>query len=67
MGMFTPKGDRLNKKQMVKELEKIGANCKLCSTTPSGMVYDAYKQKVWCPRCGMPPIPAPEFLKKENK
>lgn len=67
MGMFRPSDTtkRLSKQQMLLQMEEVEAECLLCSTHPAGFVYDYMKQKVWCPRCGMPPSPAPKFL--DNK
>jgi Zn finger protein HypA/HybF involved in hydrogenase expression len=65
--MFSQKNGLLSRDQMVAELEKIGATCKLCTTTPKGFVYQQRLQSAWCPRCGMPPIPVPDFMKGNDK
>jgi hypothetical protein len=64
MGMFRPTPDdpRLSKEAMKEQMIEAGAKCLLCETSPTGFVYDHKSQSVWCPRCGMPPVPAPQFM-----
>jgi predicted Zn-ribbon and HTH transcriptional regulator len=68
MGMFKPAENdgRFSKKEMLEQLTLAGSSCRLCTTAPEGFVYDYTKQNVWCPRCGMPPIPPPQFM-EENR
>jgi hypothetical protein len=67
MGMFSmlPDDGKISKKEMVSQLEKVGATCKLCGTVPKQFVFNVYRQDCWCPRCGMPPVPQPEFMKEK--
>ncbi len=51
---------------MLEEMLDKGSTCVLCSTQAHQFVFDTYRQGVWCPRCGMPPVPAPDFLTKNN-
>lgn len=67
-GMFEPAepNNRFSKKEMLNQLTLAGSTCKLCSTEPAGFVYQQYQQSCHCPRCGMPPIPLPEFMKPQE-
>ena len=69
MGMFKPAepNNRFSKKEMEEQLTSEGSTCILCGTLPRQFVYVQYKQNVHCPRCGMPPIPLPSFMKENDE
>ena len=64
--MFDKTGDYLSKNEMRKELQTADSKCIIHLTEPEFMVYNVNQQKAWCPTCGMPPHPLPEFMKEND-
>lgn len=62
MGMFVPADGRLSKNQMMQILKGSESICLQHLTTPEQMVYNTYKQTVWCPVCGR----APQSINNNN-